>query len=101
MAAATEGHLGSLKAKLAKYRNQLIEDSAAKGPKGEGFEVVKHGHARVAMIGFPSVGKVRLAVSTPALPDFSFPPLSAPCVSFVLALGTWCARAGTPLYPVG
>ena len=24
---------------------------------GEGFEVEKHGHARVAMIGFPSVGK--------------------------------------------
>jgi ribosome-interacting GTPase 1 len=50
--------LGALKAKLAKYRNQLIEDASAKGPKGEGFEVQKHGDARVAMIGFPSVGKV-------------------------------------------
>jgi small GTP-binding protein len=28
--------------------------------KGEGFEVVKHGDARVAMIGFPSVGKSTL-----------------------------------------
>jgi ribosome-interacting GTPase 1 len=50
--------LGALKAKLAKYRNQLIDDASAKGPKGEGFEVQKHGDARVAMIGFPSVGKV-------------------------------------------
>jgi len=57
---ATEGHLGSLKAKLAKYRNQLIEDASQKGPKGEGFEVQKHGDARVAMIGFPSVGKSTL-----------------------------------------
>lgn len=57
---ATEGHLGTLKAKLAKYRNQMIEDSNTSGPKGEGFEVVKAGDARVAMIGFPSVGKSTL-----------------------------------------
>eukprot|EP00037_Helgoeca_nana_P008571 m.76327 g.76327 ORF g.76327 m.76327 type:complete len:365 (+) comp19022_c0_seq1:152-1246(+) len=57
---ATEGHLGLLKAKLARYRNELIEQSETKGPKGEGFEVVKAGDARVAMIGFPSVGKSTL-----------------------------------------
>eukprot|EP00041_Stephanoeca_diplocostata_P018225 m.380219 g.380219 ORF g.380219 m.380219 type:complete len:323 (-) comp20957_c2_seq71:824-1792(-) len=57
---ATEGHLGLLKAKLARYRNELIAASETKGPKGEGFEVVKSGHARVAMIGFPSVGKSTL-----------------------------------------
>ena len=28
-----------------------------KGEKGEGFDVLKSGDARVAMIGFPSVGK--------------------------------------------
>eukprot|EP00039_Didymoeca_costata_P004990 m.77450 g.77450 ORF g.77450 m.77450 type:complete len:365 (-) comp12624_c0_seq2:112-1206(-) len=57
---ATEGHLGILKAKLAKYRNELIAQSESKGPKGEGFEVTKCGHARVVMIGFPSVGKSTL-----------------------------------------
>jgi uncharacterized protein len=56
---ATEYHLGLLKAKLAKYRSQLIEGDkkAAAGGKGEGFDVEKHGDARIAMIGFPSVGK--------------------------------------------
>lgn len=57
---ATEGHLGILKAKLARYRNELIDAAGVKGPKGEGFEVTKCGHARVAMIGFPSVGKSTL-----------------------------------------
>ena len=55
---ATEYHLGLLKAKLAKYRSMMIEGSKSKGgEKGEGFDVEKHGHARIAMIGFPSVGK--------------------------------------------
>jgi uncharacterized protein len=55
---ATEYHLGLLKAKLAKLRAQLTEPDkgAAKGD-GVGFEVEKLGHARIAMIGFPSVGK--------------------------------------------
>lgn len=57
---ATEYHLGLLKAKLAKYRSQLLEPSGKKGEKGEGFDVMKSGDARVALIGFPSVGKVRL-----------------------------------------
>ena len=55
---ATEYHLGTLKAKLAKYRGQLLEPTGKKGEKGEGFDVLKSGDARVAMIGFPSVGKV-------------------------------------------
>lgn len=49
--------MGLLKAKLAKYRSQLLEP-AKKGEKGEGFDVLKSGDARVALIGFPSVGKV-------------------------------------------
>ena len=59
---ATEGHLGVLKAKLAKLRSQLLEGSSAGagGGKGEGFEVGRFGHARVALIGFPSVGKSTL-----------------------------------------
>lgn len=56
--AATEYHLGLLKAKLAKYRAQLLEPSKSAGAKGEGFDVMKSGDARVALIGFPSVGKV-------------------------------------------
>ncbi|ESO11622.1 hypothetical protein HELRODRAFT_166635 [Helobdella robusta] len=55
---ATEYHLGLLKAKLAKYRAQLLEPTGKSGAKGEGFDVMKSGDARVALIGFPSVGKV-------------------------------------------
>ncbi|EMP33087.1 Developmentally-regulated GTP-binding protein 2 [Chelonia mydas] len=53
----TEYHLGLLKAKLAKYRAQLLEPSKSAAAKGEGFDVMKSGDARVALIGFPSVGK--------------------------------------------
>jgi len=49
-----------LKAKLAKYRTQLLEPTGKKGEKGEGFDVLKSGDARVALIGFPSVGKSTL-----------------------------------------
>lgn len=51
--------MGLLKAKLAKYRSELLEPSK-KGEKGEGFDVLKSGDARVALIGFPSVGKSTL-----------------------------------------
>jgi small GTP-binding protein len=55
---ATNYHLGTLKAKLAKLRSQLTEpDKGEGGGGGGGFEVEKLGHARIAMIGFPSVGK--------------------------------------------
>jgi len=54
---ATEHHLGRLKGKIAKLRAKLIEESTKKGPAGEGFDVPRAGHARAALIGFPSVGK--------------------------------------------
>ncbi|KAI9344853.1 P-loop containing nucleoside triphosphate hydrolase protein [Zopfochytrium polystomum] len=54
---ATEYHLGLLKAKLAKYRAMLLEPQGKGGAKGPGFDVVRSGDARVALIGFPSVGK--------------------------------------------
>ncbi|KAJ9109841.1 hypothetical protein QFC19_001820 [Naganishia cerealis] len=47
-------------AKLAKYRAQLLEPDRKSGAKGEGFDVLKSGDARVALIGFPSVGKSTL-----------------------------------------
>ena len=58
---ATEYHLGQLKAKLAKLRTQLQEPApgASKGG-GEGFEVARFGDGRIALIGFPSVGKSTL-----------------------------------------
>lgn len=53
--------MGILKAKLAKYRTQLLEPtSKSGGGKGEGFDVTKSGDARVALVGFPSVGKSTL-----------------------------------------
>mmetsp|Transcript_2535 Transcript_2535/g.5652 ORF Transcript_2535/g.5652 Transcript_2535/m.5652 type:complete len:398 (+) Transcript_2535:177-1370(+) len=56
---ATEYHLGQLKARLAKLRTELQAPSG-KGEKGDGFEVQKYGDGRVALIGFPSVGKSSL-----------------------------------------
>ncbi|KAI9189186.1 Ribosome-interacting GTPase 2 [Blastocladiella emersonii ATCC 22665] len=57
---ATEFHLGLLKAKLAKYRLQLLEPTGKSGAKGEGFDVMRSGDARVGLVGFPSVGKSSL-----------------------------------------
>jgi small GTP-binding protein len=58
---ATEYHMGMLKARLARYRQQLLEfTTGEKKGAGDGFDVVKSGDARVAMIGFPSVGKSTL-----------------------------------------
>jgi hypothetical protein len=59
---ATMYHLGTLKARIAKLKRELIEDaSKGSGGGGEaGFEVAKSGDCRVGMIGFPSVGKSTL-----------------------------------------
>ena len=58
---ATNYHLGTLKAKLAKLRSELlIEGSGGSGGPSEGFDVARLGDARVALIGFPSVGKSTL-----------------------------------------
>ncbi|KAJ6308828.1 hypothetical protein OIU76_018420 [Salix suchowensis] len=57
---ATEYHLGQLKAKIAKLRTQLLEPPKGSSAGGDGFEVTKFGHGRVALIGFPSVGKSTL-----------------------------------------
>ena len=59
---ATNYHLGTLKAKLAKLRSELFEQQSggSGGGGGEGFDVARNGDARVALIGFPSVGKSTL-----------------------------------------
>ena len=52
---ATEYHLGLLNGKLARFRAELLENQTkSSGGKGEGFDVMKSGDARVALIGFPS-----------------------------------------------
>ncbi|KAI9721485.1 MAG: Ribosome-interacting GTPase 2 [Candelaria pacifica] len=55
---ATEYHLGLLKGKLARLRAQLLEPAPGAGSGGgSGFDVSKSGDARIALVGFPSVGK--------------------------------------------
>ena len=55
-------HLGTLKAKLARLRNELFVEQSGGGGGGsaEGFSVARNGDARIALIGFPSVGKSSL-----------------------------------------
>jgi small GTP-binding protein len=59
---ATNYHLGTLKAKLARLRSELLieQGGGSGGGGGEGFDVARLGDARVALIGFPSVGKSTL-----------------------------------------
>lgn len=57
---ATMGHLGLLKARLAKLRRELITPKGGGGGAGEGFDVAKTGDARIGFVGFPSVGKSTL-----------------------------------------
>ena len=62
---ATSGHLGMLKAKLAKLRRELLDPVGGGGggggaSRGDGFDVNKVGDARVGLVGFPSVGKSTL-----------------------------------------
>lgn len=51
-------HLGRLKAREARLRSELLASTAAAGGGGgDGFEVRKSGDVRIAIVGFPSVGK--------------------------------------------
>jgi len=58
---ATAHHLGILKAKLAKFKRELLTPTAkGGGGAGDGFDVKKSGDVRVGLVGFPSVGKSTL-----------------------------------------
>lgn len=48
---ATAGHLGLLKARLAKLRRELITPKGGGGGPGEGFDVAKTGDARIGFVG--------------------------------------------------
>lgn len=57
---ATTTHLGALKAKLCALRRELLDPVKSGGGKQAGFEVQRYGDSRIALIGFPSVGKSSL-----------------------------------------
>ena len=55
----TQHHIGKLKAKMARLKDEM-EVRRSKGPKTAGYAVRKSGHATIALVGFPSVGKSTL-----------------------------------------
>ena len=57
---ATQHHVGKLKAKVARLKEDLEKNRASSGGSGGGYEVKKSGNATVSIIGFPSVGKSTL-----------------------------------------
>ncbi|MHA1792542.1 MAG: OBG GTPase family GTP-binding protein [Promethearchaeota archaeon] len=57
---ATMKSIITIKASIAKLRRELVKTLSSKGGGGLGFGVKKTGHAQVALLGFPSVGKSTL-----------------------------------------
>ena len=79
---ATEYHLGLLKGKLARLRAQLLEPGPGSGGAGgTGFDVSKSGDARIALVGFPSVGKStflsKITKTKSEVADYAFTTLTA------------------------
>ena len=57
---ATSKHIGRLKAKLAKVKDDAVQRALKAGGGGEGFSVKKSGDATAVLVGFPSTGKSTL-----------------------------------------
>lgn len=56
---ATSHHIGKLKAKISKLKEESIKRKSS-GNKGKGFHIKKSGDSTVVLVGFPSVGKSTL-----------------------------------------
>ncbi|MCK4757759.1 MAG: GTP-binding protein [Thermoplasmata archaeon] len=56
----TQHHIGKLKAKLARLKDEQEKRRAASSGGGKSYAVRKSGNATVALVGFPSVGKSTL-----------------------------------------
>jgi len=56
----TQHHIGKLKAKLSKLKEELETRRAAASGGGKSYAVKKSGNATVSLVGFPSVGKSTL-----------------------------------------
>ncbi len=57
---ATEHHLGKLKAKISRLRDEAEKRRSSGGATGKSYAVRKSGNATVGLVGFPSVGKSTL-----------------------------------------
>jgi len=57
---ATEHHIGKLRAKLSKLKDDLENKSSGGGGGGGGYAVKKQGDATITLVGPPSVGKSTL-----------------------------------------
>ena len=57
---ATEHHIGKLKAKISRLRDEAEKRRSSGGATGKSYAVKKSGNATIGFVGFPSVGKSTL-----------------------------------------
>jgi len=57
---ATSKHIGRLKAKIARLKDEAVSRAMRAGGGSEGYSVRKSGDATVVLVGFPSTGKSTL-----------------------------------------
>ncbi|OPX65557.1 MULTISPECIES: GTP-binding protein [unclassified Methanoregula] len=57
---ATSKHIGRVKAKIARLKDEAVNRAMKAGGGGEGYQVRKSGDATAVLVGFPSTGKSTL-----------------------------------------